>query len=130
MQVFDVETGLDRELLNLNPDGWIPGVSNERNWVMLYGMDVSLGRNLIAAGTSHGNVHFVDARVERPVTQHQLHKKGNKVRCLSDQLRPPLTDVCLSVVSHSLPALCKSGTSLLRMALAEHMHPQAVHCPP
>ena len=80
-----METGLDRELLNMNPDGWIPGVSNERNWVMMYGMDVSLGRNLIAAGTSHGNVHFVDARAEKPIAQHQLHKKGNKVRCLSGQ---------------------------------------------
>ena len=29
-QVWDVETGFDRELLNMNPEGWIQGVTNER----------------------------------------------------------------------------------------------------
>ena len=30
VQVWDVETGFDRELLNMNPEGWIQGVTNER----------------------------------------------------------------------------------------------------
>ena len=79
-QVFDVETGFDRTLLDLNPDGWIPGVTNERNWVMLYGLGVCQERSLIAAGDSHGFVHMVDARAEKPLGRHQIHRKGNKVR--------------------------------------------------
>lgn len=80
LQSFDVESGCDTELLNLNPEGWVEGVSNERNWGMLYGMDVSWHRNLILAGDSHGVVHAVDSRANVPlVGQYQLHKKGNKV---------------------------------------------------
>lgn len=80
LKSFDVESGCDTELLNLNPEGWVEGVSNERNWSMLYGMDVSWHRNLILAGDSHGVVHAVDSRANVPlVGQYQLHKKGNKV---------------------------------------------------
>lgn len=79
MQTFDIESGCDTELLNLNPEGWIAGVSNERNWGMLYGMDVSWHRNMILAGDSHGFVHAVDSRANQPLLgKHQLHKKGNK----------------------------------------------------
>ena len=81
VQSFDIESGCDMELLNLNPDGWIEGESNERNWKMLYGMDVSWHRNLILAGDSHGLVHAVDPRANKAlVGNYQLHKKGNKVR--------------------------------------------------
>ena len=79
MQTFDIESGCDTELLNLNPEGWIASVSNERNWGMLYGMDVSWHRNMILAGDSHGFVHAVDSRANQPLLgKHQLHKKGNK----------------------------------------------------
>lgn len=80
LQVFDVETGFDNTLLNMNPGGWIPGVSNERTWVMLYGMDVNAERQIIIAGDSKGKVYFVDARTNAEVAQCQLHKKGNKAR--------------------------------------------------
>ena len=87
MQSFDIETGSDTELLNLNPEGWIEGVSNERNWGMLYGMDVSWHHNMIIAGDSHGVVHAVDPRANQPIIgKHQLHKKGNKVGMLSHSL--------------------------------------------
>ncbi|KAA6425236.1 MAG: DAMAGED DNA-BINDING 2 protein [Trebouxia sp. A1-2] len=80
LKSFDIESGCDTELLNLNPDDWIEGVSNERNWRMLYGMDVSWHRNLILAGDSHGIVHAVDPRANKPIVgNYQLHKKGNKV---------------------------------------------------
>lgn len=80
LKSFDIESGCDTELLNLNPDGWIEGESNERNWKMLYGMDVSWHRNLILAGDSHGLVHAVDPRANKAlVGNYQLHKKGNKV---------------------------------------------------
>jgi hypothetical protein len=49
-QVFDVETGLDDVVLNLNPAGWIPGVTKEKDWLMLYGLDVSSANNLIITG--------------------------------------------------------------------------------
>lgn len=81
VQSFDIESGCDTELLNLNPDGWVEGVSNERNWRMLYGMDVSWHRNLILAGDSHGIVHAVDPRANKAIVgNYHLHKKGNKVR--------------------------------------------------
>lgn len=45
-QVFDIETGFDTTLLNLNPAGWIEGVTTERSWKMLYGMDVCTQRQV------------------------------------------------------------------------------------
>lgn len=44
LQSFDCETGMDTEMLNLNPEGWIPGVSNEKTWKMLYGLAVCESR--------------------------------------------------------------------------------------
>ncbi|CAL8469557.1 g9098 [Coccomyxa elongata] len=78
-KVFDVETGFDTVVLNMNPDGWIPGVTNERTWIMLYGLDVCTERQLIIAGDSKGKVYFADARTNKEIAQLQLHKKGNKV---------------------------------------------------
>ena len=49
-QVLDIETGFNSTLLNLNPDGWINGVTTEKSWRMLYGMDVAVERQLIIAG--------------------------------------------------------------------------------
>lgn len=74
-----METGFDTTVLNMNPDGWIPGVTNERNWIMLYGLDVCTERQLIITGDSKGKVYFVDARNNKEIAQYQLHKKGNKV---------------------------------------------------
>jgi hypothetical protein len=90
LQVFDVETGTDREVLNLNPDGWIHGVSNEKTWLMLYGLDVCKSRGLIAGGDSHGFIHFVDPREPGKVSSHQVHKKGNKVCTLCCLLGLPV----------------------------------------
>lgn len=70
---------MDVELLNLNPEGWIPGVSNERNWGMLYGLDVCGERSLAIAGDTHGYLHFVDPRTSARLSQQLVHKKGNKV---------------------------------------------------
>lgn len=78
-QVFDIETGVDREVLNLNPDGWIQGVSNEKNWLMLYGLDVCHDKQLITGGDSKGMLYFVDPRTSKRIATHQVHKKGNKV---------------------------------------------------
>lgn len=30
LQVWDVETGIDKVLLDMNPDGWIEGVTTEK----------------------------------------------------------------------------------------------------
>eukprot|EP00891_Asterochloris_glomerata_P004616 jgi/Astpho2/4616/Aster-00190 len=73
--MFDIETGADTELLNLNPEG----VSNEKNWGMLWGLDVDKVRNLACVGDSRGFVHLCDTRSPRLIGQHQLHKKGNKI---------------------------------------------------
>ena len=61
--------------------GWIDGVSNEKNWGMLWGLDVDKVRNMACVGDSRGFVHLCDPRSPRLIGQHQLHKKGNKVRC-------------------------------------------------
>lgn len=79
LQIFDIETGVSKEALNLNPDGWIQGVSNEKNWKMIYGLDVCRSKYLIAGGDALGNIHFVDCRAETKIGTHQVHKKGNKV---------------------------------------------------
>ena len=50
-----------------------------RTWVMLYGLDVGIERQLIVVGDSKGRVYFVDARSEEKIFQGQLHKKGMKV---------------------------------------------------
>ena len=34
LQVFDIETGMADEKLNLNPEGWIPGVTKEKDWLV------------------------------------------------------------------------------------------------
>lgn len=85
-----METGFDTVVLNMNPDGWIPGVTNERTWVMLYGLDVCTERQLIIAGDNKGKVYFADARTNKEIAQHQLHKKGNKVHDEHLLCTPPI----------------------------------------
>jgi hypothetical protein len=41
-QAFDIETGSTEELLNLNPDGWIEGVTTEKEWRSCFGLDVQV----------------------------------------------------------------------------------------
>lgn len=72
LKALDIETGQNKELLNLNPQGWIEGVSNEKNWGMLYGLAVG-SENLAIAGDSKGLVHFVDHRAESKVTTTRMH---------------------------------------------------------
>ena len=67
---------MDVELLNLNPEGWIPGVSNEKNWGMLYGLDVCGEKNLVLTGDTQGYLHFVDPRVGQRLSRHLVHKKS------------------------------------------------------
>ena len=50
---------------------------------MVYGLDASKHRNIIAGGDSHGFIHFIDARERSPIGSYPLHKKGNKVSVTS-----------------------------------------------
>eukprot|EP00803_Ostreobium_quekettii_P006654 evm.model.scf_1440.1 EVM.evm.TU.scf_1440.1 scf_1440:1249-2259(-) len=73
LKALDIETGQYRDLLNLNPHGWIQGVSNEKNWGMLYGLAIA-SQNLAIVGDSRGWVHFVDHREESAkVTKTRMH---------------------------------------------------------
>ncbi|KAK9810883.1 hypothetical protein WJX73_005316 [Symbiochloris irregularis] len=83
LKTFDCETGMDIEMLNLNPEGWIPGESNEKTWGMLYGLAVCDSRNLVIAGDTHGYLHFVDPRTSRRLCQHLVHKRSkiNTIDC-------------------------------------------------
>lgn len=59
---------------------------------MIYGLDASHHRGLIAGGDSHGAIHFIDARSEKPVGTHQMHKKGNKVVLHTENLKISLAN--------------------------------------
>ncbi len=78
--------------------GWIEGVSNEKNWGMLWGLDVDKVRNLACVGDSRGFVHLCDTRSPRLIGQHQLHKKGNKVRCIAQVLE--VRQPCCQTAAH------------------------------
>ena len=84
-QVFDIETGHDRVLLNLNPEGWIVGVTKEKDWKMLYGLDSNKARGMLATGDTRGVIYFCDARdrSDKAFATEQIHKKGQKVRRLN-----------------------------------------------
>lgn len=79
LKALDIETGKSDTLLNLNPGGWIPGVSNERNWGMLGGLAVA-NEGLAIAGDSQGNLHFVDPRANSVINKSHLHR-GKIVTC-------------------------------------------------
>lgn len=53
----DIETGVHHSLCNLNPGGWVTGVSNERNWKMMQSLAVHAASPTIAwAGDNQGLV--------------------------------------------------------------------------
>lgn len=37
-KILDTETGMHYTLCDLNPEGWIQGISSERNWRMVHGL--------------------------------------------------------------------------------------------
>lgn len=80
-KVFDIETGANKKLLDLNPEGWIEGVT--KVWHMAYGCDTNPHLHLIMVGDTRGVVHLLDPRAAAPVNSLQLHRKGNKVVSVS-----------------------------------------------
>ena len=92
--------------------GWIDGVSNEKNWGMLWGLDVDKVRNVACVGDSRGFVHLCDPRSPRLIGQHQLHKKGNKVRCTGHA--PEVRRACCQKAAHN----GKSPSQLHKQALS------------
>lgn len=85
LQTFDCETGMDVELLDLNPGGW---TGNANTWNMLYGMDVCSDLNLVLTGDTRGFLHLVDPRISAQLSTHLVHKKGNKVRSKAARCMP------------------------------------------
>lgn len=53
--MLDIETGLSRTLLDLNPNGYI----SEKEWKMVYGADTSPGLRAVVVGDSDGCVHIL-----------------------------------------------------------------------
>ncbi|KAJ9522787.1 hypothetical protein QJQ45_019813, partial [Haematococcus lacustris] len=53
--------------------------TQEKEWRMVYGADVSQHLHAIVVGDSDGLVHILDPRTPGAVSSLQLHKKGNKV---------------------------------------------------
>lgn len=53
----DIETGMHHSLVNLNPHGWVDGVTTERNWLMMQAVGVQHDAPDVAwAGDNRGNV--------------------------------------------------------------------------
>eukprot|EP01023_Acetabularia_acetabulum_P057816 TRINITY_DN6749_c0_g2_i1.p1 TRINITY_DN6749_c0_g2~~TRINITY_DN6749_c0_g2_i1.p1 ORF type:complete len:558 (-),score=59.56 TRINITY_DN6749_c0_g2_i1:258-1931(-) len=75
VKLFDVETGVRKTVEDLNPQGWINGESNIRNWNQFYGLSIAPDASLILAGDSFGNVHLFDPRIKQPITKKQLHER-------------------------------------------------------
>eukprot|EP00798_Chlamydomonas_sp_ICE-L_P012578 gene12578-15802_t len=59
VKIFDLETGMNRTLLNMNPGGWSQGGP----WTMAYCCSPSSALNAIVAGDSDGVVHVLDHRI-------------------------------------------------------------------
>jgi WD40 repeat protein len=57
VSVLDIESGSHYSLCDLNPGGWVDGVSNERNWKMMQCLAVHEAQpHLSWAGDNRGNV--------------------------------------------------------------------------
>ena len=55
--LVDIETGCHQGLHNLNPGGWIDGVSNEKNWNMMQSLAVHASHpNMAWCGDNQGKV--------------------------------------------------------------------------
>ena len=87
LRVLDVEArAVVATPLHLNPAGWIDGVSDEKTWGQLAGMDVLAGGggggggHTLAVGDTHGRVFIADARAPPgPASQPgaaTLHRKA------------------------------------------------------
>jgi len=56
-KLLDVETGMHFELCNMNPEGWIQGVTTEKSWCMVQSVTAHASIPHIAyAGDSFGRV--------------------------------------------------------------------------
>ena len=91
LRVLDVETRtVVATPVHLNPGGWVDGVSDEKTWGQLAGMDVVTGPGgpggaTMIAGDTSGRVWFADARAPAGPSQPgaaTLHRKG-KVHAVS-----------------------------------------------
>lgn len=91
LRVLDVETQtVIATPVHLNPAGWIDGVSDEKTWGQLAGMDVVTGPGgpgpaTLIAGDTSGRVWFADPRAPRGASQPgaaTLHRKA-KVHAVS-----------------------------------------------
>ena len=92
------------------------GESNERNWNMLYGLDVCLSRNLVIAGDTRGAMHFCDPRDGGSPGAVLAHKKGNKVRPCGQAAHPMEEIMCIpgAVLAH------KKGNKVCHRGQAAH----------
>ena len=63
VKLFDVGVMVESgELLNLNPGGWVPGVSSEKTWKVAVGLAALPGGSALLAGDSDGRIHVLDPR--------------------------------------------------------------------
>ncbi|KAK9845886.1 hypothetical protein WJX81_005132 [Elliptochloris bilobata] len=140
LKVFDIETGLDNVIIDLNPGGWIPGVTTEKSWNMLYGLGACGERGLLITGDTRGCLHLGDARAGKAVGRHQLHKKGNKVNSVhvhpvdcnllltgSNDWTARLADLRCLTSAHCEPSLGRKAGSAHPAQLAQLAHSKVVN---
>ena len=64
----DIETGMHHSLVDLNPGGWVDGVTTERNWLMMQSVGAQHDAPETAwSGDNRGNVRPAALRAVRAV---------------------------------------------------------------
>ena len=88
MQVFDIETGFADVKLNLNPEGWIPGVTKEKDWLVRLAPGHILGSSRVWAGCRNGcaQAPYMVAEVRR----------GAPIAVRAHAVRPACTIYCVN----------------------------------
>jgi DNA damage-binding protein 2 len=73
----DIETGMHYTVANLNPQGWIEGVSTEKNWTMMCSVGVQRNETNVAwCGDSRGKVRCLDLRSKDVDFARPIHGSG------------------------------------------------------
>jgi hypothetical protein len=93
--LLDIESGSHYVLCNLNPDGWVDGVTNERNWDMVQSLAVHEAHpNLSWAGDNRGNVRSITVHIKGS----NLEWKCTSHLCADARDSDPVTGSCNGVL--------------------------------
>eukprot|EP00892_Ulva_mutabilis_P011938 jgi/Ulvmu1/9116/UM005_0211.1 len=129
----DVETGMHHSLVNLNPQGWVHGVTNEHNWQMMQAVGAQHDAPEVAwAGDNRGNVYCLDLRTKDIDHQRAVHKSG---KVTSIEFHPRESNLMMTAgndhfcklfdIRHLRPSISTSKPGMCE-ALVVLEHPRAI----